>query len=118
MWIEKLVDGVLRVLTPLGPRYIKPSFRQRLYLMWLFRHFELLPLQVLNRRQRDLINALCADPRAVYQANTNGIDDMPILGTVERRPPVEAQPLASDGRAQAAAAGAQSGIAHGLRQRS
>ena len=30
--IEKLSGGVLRMLTPLGPRYIKPTFYQRLYL--------------------------------------------------------------------------------------
>ena len=51
MWFEKLFSGVLCVLTPLGPRYIKPSFGQRIYLLWVFRHFHILPLQVLNSRQ-------------------------------------------------------------------
>jgi len=36
MWMEKLAQGVLRVLTPLGPRYLNPSFAQRLYLLWIF----------------------------------------------------------------------------------
>ena len=31
MWMEKLSQGVLRVLTPLGPRYLNPPFAQRLY---------------------------------------------------------------------------------------
>ena len=46
--IDKLNDGVLRVLTPLGPRYIRPSFKQRLYLLWVFRNFQVLPMQVLS----------------------------------------------------------------------
>ena len=48
MLIGKLSSGVLRVLTPLGPRYIRPTFWQRVYLLWTFRHFDLLPLQVLT----------------------------------------------------------------------
>src|SRR5438477_6998967 len=55
MWTKKLSTGVLRILTPLGPRYLKPSLTQRVYLLWAFRHFEKLPLQVLNRRQQRLI---------------------------------------------------------------
>src|SRR2546430_4111018 len=39
MWLEKLSSGVLRVLTPLGPRYLKPSLAQKLYLLWLFFFF-------------------------------------------------------------------------------
>ena len=49
MLLDKLSAGVLRVLTPLGPRYIKPTFSQRLLLIWIFRHFEMLPLQVLSQ---------------------------------------------------------------------
>jgi hypothetical protein len=89
MLIGKLSNGVLRVLTPLGPRFVRPTFWQRLYLLWTFRHFELLPLQVLNKRQRQLIDDLCADQRYVTGAEGFGIEDAPILGTVERRPPVE-----------------------------
>ena len=40
MWVEKLLAGVLRVVTPLGARYIKPSFARRIYLLWIFRHFK------------------------------------------------------------------------------
>src|SRR6267154_5821974 len=52
MWLEKIFGGVLRVLTPLGPRYIKPALSQRIYLLWIFRHFHILPVQVLSARQR------------------------------------------------------------------
>ena len=63
MLIGKLSNGVLRVLTPLGPRFVRPTLSQRLYLLWTFRHFELLPLQVLNTRQRQLIDDFCRHRR-------------------------------------------------------
>jgi len=91
MWFEKLFGGVLRVLTPLGPRYINLSFAQRVYLLWVFRHFQVLPLQVLTSRQRRLIDALCVEPRFVSLTESNGWEP-PILGTLERRPPVESLP--------------------------
>lgn len=90
MLIEKLFGGVLRVLTPLGPRYIRPSFGQRVYLLWIFRHFEILPLQVLSPRQKRLIDALCAEQHFI---SAPGLEEAPVLGTVERRPPVEVEEL-------------------------
>jgi len=87
--LERLFAGVLRVLTPLGPRYIRPSLAQRVYLLWVFRHFEILPLQVLTRRQRRIIDALCVEPRFVSQMDAEGCE-APILGTLERRPPITA----------------------------
>ena len=72
MWIEKLFAGVLRVLTPLGSRYIRPSLAQRIYLLWVFRHFHVLPLQVLTPRQRRLIDALCVEPHFVSLTDSDG----------------------------------------------
>src|SRR5579864_672076 len=89
MWIDKLESGVLRVMTPLGPRYIQPSFWQRVYLLWMFRHFQTLPHLVLNRRQQRLVDDLCAEQRFVSMPNENGRGEPPILGTVERHPAVE-----------------------------
>ena len=86
MWLEKLLSGVLRVLTPLGPRYLQPSFSQRLYLMWVFRHFETLPLKVLSMRQQRVIESMCDENRFVSMGV--GVDDAPLLGTLEQRPPV------------------------------
>jgi len=114
MWISKLSGGVLRVLTPLGPRYIKPSFSQRLYLLWTFRHFELLPLQVLSPRQRQLIEELCAQQRFVSLPPPQE-SDAPILGTVERRPPIESEPLQAD---RPGAKPREGSVVNGLRQRS
>jgi hypothetical protein len=87
MWTEKLSAGVLRILTPLGPRYLKPSLAQRVYLLWVFRHFEKLPLQVLTARQQRLIRSLWAEQRFVSLLH----DEAAILGTLERRPPAEGE---------------------------
>lgn len=86
MWIEKLLSGVLRVWTPLGPRYLRPSFSQRLYLLWVFRNFQTLPVKVLSSRQRRFVENLWAQDRFVSLGI--GVDDVPLLGTLEQRPPV------------------------------
>ena len=91
MWMEKLARGVLRVLTPLGPRYIEPTFWQRVQLLWIFRNFEVLPLQVLTARQQRLIDDLCAEQRFVALSHSILLEDAPVLGTVERRPPIEVE---------------------------
>jgi hypothetical protein len=88
MWIEKLSLGVLRVLTPLGPRYLNPSFAQRLYLLWIFRNFDTLPLKVLSSRQQRRIEAMCARHGFLSVLEPNGLMDTPLLGTLEQRPPV------------------------------
>ena len=115
MWIEKLSTGVLRVLTPVGPRYIKPELSQRIYLLWIFRHFEMLPLQVLSPRQQKLIDALCAERRFVTVPQTVELEDAPVLGTVEWRPRVEAEDLPSRPNGSVTAAVARWA---GIRQRS
>jgi hypothetical protein len=88
MWMEKLSFGVLRVLTPLGPRYLNPSFAQRLYLLWIFRNFETLPVKVLSLRQQRWVDAMCARHGFVSVLEPNGLMDTPLLGTLEQRPPV------------------------------
>ncbi len=88
MWLEKLSYGVLRVVTPLGPRYLNPSFAQRLYLLWIFRNFETLPVKVLSQRQQRRIEAMCARYGFVSVLEPNGLMDTPLLGTLEQRPPV------------------------------
>ena len=88
MWLEKLSYGVLRVLTPLGPRYLNPSFAERLYLLWIFRNFETLPVKVLSPRQQRWIDAICARHGFALVLEPNGLIDTPLLGTLEQRPPV------------------------------
>ena len=110
MWTKKLSAGVLRILTPLGPRYLKPSLTQRVYLLWAFRHFEKLPLQVLNRRQQRLIQTLWNEQRFVSVL----YEEAAILGTLEKRP--LAEPEATPSRSHASDAGAA--FTAELRQRS
>ncbi len=91
MWLEKISSGVLRILTPLGPRYLKPSFLQRLYLLWVFRNFPTLPVKVLSSHQQRLLESMCAENRFVSFGV--GVDDAPLLGTLEQRPPAPSSVL-------------------------
>jgi hypothetical protein len=83
MSLEMIVAGVLRVVTPLGPRYIKPSMAQRVHLFWIFRHFQILPWEVLTPGQRRFMDALCMQSRSVPLTRANGLD-APLVGTLEK----------------------------------
>lgn len=93
MLIEKLAAGVVQVQTPIGPRFVVPSFGQRMYLLWMFRNFPILPHAVLSRRQQRLIDRLCSEQRFASMAYADGMDEVPVIGTIERRPPVGAESL-------------------------
>ena len=93
MLLDKLTAGVLRIATPIGPRYIRPTFSQRLMLLWIFRHFETLPLQVLSHWQQSLIDALCIQQHFVAMHPVSGLEEFAVIGTVERRPPAEIESL-------------------------
>jgi hypothetical protein len=93
MWIEKLADGVVRVQTPIGPRFIMPSFLQRVYLLWMFRNFPILPHAVLNERQQRMIDRMCGEQSFASAAYANGMDEAPVIGTIEHRPPIANHPL-------------------------
>jgi len=87
MLIEKLAAGVVEVQTPIGPRYVMPSFMQRVYLIWMFRNFPILPHAVLSRRQQRLINRMCSEQSFASMAYADGME-APVIGTIEHRPPV------------------------------
>ena len=93
MLIEKLAAGVVQVQTPIGPRYVIPSFTERVYLLWMFRNFAILPHAVLSRRQQRMIDRMCGEQRFASMPYGDGTDDVPVIGTVEHRPPVGADPL-------------------------
>ena len=84
MWIEKLIEGVLQIDTPIGPRFVRLNLKQRAYLMWMFRNFPSLPQQVLRPREQRMIDRLCEE---------NGFASMPgmgtadafVIGTIEKR---------------------------------
>jgi hypothetical protein len=86
MLIEKLADGVVQVQTPIGPRFLMPSFLQRIYFVWMFRHFPILPHAVLSNAQKRMIDRLCSEQRFVSMAYADGMEDAPVIGTVEKRP--------------------------------
>jgi hypothetical protein len=86
MWIEKLAGGVLRVETPIGPRYIQPNFKQRLHLIWIFRNFPSLPQQVLRPAEQRLIDRLWSENKFVSMS-AMGAPDQPVIGIIERRFP-------------------------------
>jgi len=107
MWIEKLARGVLELDTPIGPRYLRPNFIERAWLIWTFRNFSSLPHQVLRPSELRLIDRLCGENRFVSLSAIGA--DCPIIGRVERRPPpvVEALPMRKP------VSGAQAATDHG-----
>ena len=112
MLIEKLAAGVVRVQTPLGPRYVMPSLLQRIYLVWLFRHFPILPHAVLSGWQQRMIDRMCTDQSFAAFAYADGLDDLPLIGTIEHRPAIGAQELPPRRPVQS-----ESGLAAEARQR-
>ena len=90
MWIEKLFSGVLAVDTPIGPRYVQPNFKQRAYLLWIFRNFPSLPQQVLRPRERQLIDRLWSESRFVSMPLMGA---PPVIGRIERRMPAQQEVL-------------------------
>jgi hypothetical protein len=90
MWMDKLFGGVLRVLTPLGPRYLKPTLLQRIYLLWIFRNFQTLPVKVLSPFQLRFLDGMQRTQGFNSAGLIVGFEDSPILGTLEQRLPAEA----------------------------
>ena len=115
MWIDKLADGVVQVQTPIGPRYVMPSFLQRAYFIWMFRHFPILPHAVLSSWQQRLVDRLCSEQRFVSMAYADGLDDAPVIGTVERRSAVGSETLPPR---RPSSSEASQGLAAEVRQRS
>jgi hypothetical protein len=109
MWIEKLIDGVLQVDTPIGPRYVQPTLVQRACLIWTFRNFVSLPQQVLRPWQRQLIERLWSENRFVSLSVAASPDRL-VIGRIERRMPLQAEvvpirkPPARDAAASSASA--------------
>jgi hypothetical protein len=93
MWIEKLVGGVVRILTPIGPRYIRLTLSQRAYFLWIFRHFDKLPQKVLSERQQRFVDQLCVEHRFISLPST--MDEAPVIGTLERLPLVQLEDVPS-----------------------
>ena len=82
MYRSRILHGVLRVITPGGTRFLETTFLERLYLLWTFRNFPILPDSVLNRRQRQLLAKLLVRRHSAVASDE--ITDRPLIGTVER----------------------------------
>jgi len=93
MLIDKLAAGVVQVQTPIGPRYIMPSFLQRVYLLWVFRNFTVLPHAVLSGRQQRLIDRMCGEQVFASLPYVDGLNEAPVIGIIEHRPPIGTSPL-------------------------
>ncbi|HKC70651.1 MAG TPA: hypothetical protein VKB60_03465 [Terriglobales bacterium] len=106
MWISKLRWGVLRLVTPVGPRYVRPAFWERVYLLWVFRNFSVLPQNVLSRRAHTLMENLCMRQHSESHGFLYAITDQPVIGTIERVPQFGLEESeAGTAKAMAAAAG-------------
>lgn len=77
--VGKIEAGVVELRTDVGRLYVCPSSWQRAYLRWTFRNFHTLPRQVLNERQRRLIETLSRT--AIVSAEA--IPPSAIIGIVE-----------------------------------
>lgn len=78
--VSKIENGVVELRTDVGSLYVCPTQWQRLYLRWTFRNFHSLPLQILNRRQKRLIESLS---RSAIVTPTERVPVSAIIGIVE-----------------------------------
>ncbi len=73
---QKIRTGLVELRTSSGSVYARPSFWERIYLLWMFRNFHCLPKEVLALHQRRLIDKLCQTAfkqRSVAQTDIIGI---------------------------------------------
>jgi len=77
---QKIRSRLLELRTNCGLLYVSPSFWERLYLLWTFRNFHRLPLQVLNRHQKELIQELS---RKAIVAKKGPLARSSLIGSVE-----------------------------------
>jgi hypothetical protein len=85
MWMDKLAVGVLRVRTQIGPRYVGLTLRERVVLLWIFRHFDNLQHQALPAWQQRFVERLCVEHQFIAMPHQN-LNEAPLIGTIERRP--------------------------------
>jgi len=79
--LEKLQSGILQVLTDTGLHYVKPSFWERVRLVWIFRNFSALPQQVLSASHQHLLSSLCAAQR-MFRCGAREIQNACVIGTL------------------------------------
>jgi hypothetical protein len=80
--LDKIRAGVLQLSTPNGSVCVKPPFKERLLLLWIFRNFKILPEQVLAVREKKLVERL-RDSDLPQLSGNFGRDEGLVIGTVE-----------------------------------
>ena len=88
--IKETGAQLLELRTAAGIVYVCPSRWQRIRLQWAFRHFHVLPLQVLSRRDQRLIEKLL---QSAVVAPASPVAGTAVLGVVENvhpKPPASA----------------------------
>ena len=78
--VSKIEQGVVELRTDVGRLYVRPTGWQRLYLRWTFRNFHSLSLQILNRRQKQLIENLS---RSAILTPAEHVPATAVIGIVE-----------------------------------
>lgn len=78
--VSKIENGVVELRTDVGSLYVCPTQWQRLYLRWTFRNFHSLPLQILNPRQKRLIESLS---RSAIVTPAERVPVSAVIGVVE-----------------------------------
>jgi hypothetical protein len=66
--LEKITCGVLHVSGAAGLRYVRPTFWERVRLIWLFRNFKILQQHVLQQSQQKWIRSLCGVRLSGYRS--------------------------------------------------
>jgi TonB family protein len=88
MFVDKLQAGFLVFETQQGWVGVDLTPRQRIYLLWTFRHFRQLSMPLLNGRERTLVNELFRNADVMPQSYNPSL----VIGVVEKFVP----PAASD----------------------
>lgn len=96
--LDKVRAGVLQLSTPNGSVCVKPPFKERLLLLWIFRNFKILPEQVLGEREKKFIDRLRNSDLPALPGNF-GRDEGLVIGTVDYE--FMRKPVQSDRRVMA-----------------
>ena len=81
---------LLELRTAAGVVYVCPSRWQRIRLQWAFRHFHVLPLQVLSRRDQRLIEKLFQSAVVAPASPVAGTTVLGVVENVHPKPPATA----------------------------
>lgn len=88
---QKIRTGLLELRTPSGFLYASPTFWQRLYLLWTFRHFRSLSRRVLSQRQQELVDQLSQTAMALEHGK---VARASVIGAVEDIAKISPRPVA------------------------